>query len=82
MKELLNSDQRGWLTLLLIALFLVAWIWTEYTEYVERDNFTTEVYQFVSKGDRYTQAEGDKERDARLKLEERVRELEESRNGQ
>ena len=57
--KFMSQDARAWITLGLVALFLSLWIWTELTEYEERSNFNTEVIEFVSKGDRFTQAEGD-----------------------
>ena len=57
--NMMSQDARTWITLGLVALFLGLWIWTELTEYRERSNFNTEVIEFVSKGDRFTQEEGD-----------------------
>ena len=74
-----THELRSNLILFLLALFLTLWSYTEITEYRERENFTTEVYKFVAKGDRYTQAEGDEEREARLALEQRVKQLEQSK---
>ena len=55
----MREATRGWLTLVMVSLFMVLWSITEITEYQERDNFNTEVIKFVSKGDRFTQEEGD-----------------------
>jgi hypothetical protein len=78
----ITPENRSNLILFIITLFLFLWAYTEVTEYSERENFTTEVYKFVAKGDRYTQAEGDAERKARLALEDRIRKLEESKKGE
>ena len=55
---------------ILLALFWIAWAYTEITELVERDAVYEEVMDFVGKGDRFTQEEGNE-------LTERVRKLEE-----
>jgi len=69
----ISTDTKAWLTLGTILLFMGLWAWTELTEYEERSNFNTEVIEFVSKGDRFTQEEGDA-------LTSRVKKLEEKKD--
>jgi len=56
-------------TLMLVAAFLALWLYSEWSEYIGRDMFLTEVQGFVSKGDRFTDADG-------KALEARINELE------
>ena len=44
---------------MLTALFIGAWVYTEVSEYIDRQRFAEEVSDFMHKGDRFTQEEGD-----------------------
>jgi hypothetical protein len=46
------------LTLALLVTFLAAWLYTEVTEYFERDNFHKEVDTFIHQGGRFTDVDG------------------------
>jgi len=67
----MSSDVKGWVTLWLLAIFLVLWVWTEWAEYGERDEFTQAVTDFIEPGARFTAADGEA-------LEKRVEALEKS----
>ena len=43
---------------ILITVFFLAWLYTEVTEYIERDKFYVEVTDFMYKGDRFTSEDG------------------------
>ena len=45
--------------LFILLMFWSAWLYTEITEYSQRSKFTHEVSDFMHKGDRFTQLEGD-----------------------
>ena len=44
---------------MLTLCFVTAWLYTEVTEYIGRERFAVEVSDFMHKGDRFTQEEGD-----------------------
>ena len=64
-----NADNRQIIILSVLLLFVVMWLYTEITEYRNRSAFVEEVNDFMYKGDRFTQPEGDE-------LESRVEKLE------
>ena len=43
---------------MIIVVFFSLWLYTEITEYYERDQFSYEVKKFMGRGDRYTGTEG------------------------
>ena len=51
-------DKSG-ITLGLIILFLIAWVYTEVSEHLNRDKFKAEVIDFMDRGNRFTQEDGD-----------------------
>ena len=62
----------------LLALFWIAWLYTEVTEYAERSQFIAETQQnlaelndFAHKGDRFTVEDG-------IRLESRIEKLEQA----
>ena len=65
----------------LVGLFLILWIWTEVTEYFDREAYKREVNAFMkktepfmAKGDRFTSEEG-ADLEARIEaLEEQIKE--------
>ena len=44
---------------LLLTIFLGGWVWTEVQEYIDRENFGVEVYEFMNRGDRFTTEDGE-----------------------
>lgn len=60
-------------TIILLTLFLSLWLWTEFTEAVDRSHFYEQVSEFIGKGERFTAVDG-------AKLEARVKKLEEQAN--
>jgi len=61
----INPDLRGNLTLALLTILLAGWVYTEVTEYLERDAFISEVTgeldqltAFKQAGGRFTQEDG------------------------
>ena len=57
----------------IILIFFAAWLYTEVTEYIERDEFYVEVTDFMYKGDRFTSEDGQE-------LLHRIEELERNAN--
>lgn len=64
-----NADTRQVIILTVLVIFVAMWLYTEITEYQNRSAFVEEVNDFMHKGDRFTQPEGDA-------LESRVKKLE------
>lgn len=65
-----SREYRSMVIMWLLIIFIAMWAYTEISEYIARDLFVEEVNNFMHKGDRFTQREGDA-------LEERIRALEE-----
>jgi len=47
--------KRDLLILLILFTFWGMWLYTEFTEYDDRENFKKEVTRFMERGDRFTQ---------------------------
>lgn len=54
---------------IVLVIFFTLWLYTEITEYIERDMFQENVTEFMNKGDRFTGSQG-------KLLEERIKKLE------
>ena len=65
----MNRETRSIWTLTLLTVFLTLWLYTEFSEYFERDLFQQNVEKFMQKGGRFTEERG-------AELENRVSELE------
>ena len=65
----LNRDMRNDTILVLLIMFIVAWLYTEVAEHYSRDMFRETVEEFMTEGDRFTTDDG-------AELEKRVEKLE------
>ena len=50
---------RDTLIIAMLTVFMSMWVYTEISEYITRDLFTAEVNEFMHKGDRFTNEDGD-----------------------
>lgn len=56
---MLGDNVKAFHILLLLTVFWSAWLWTEVTEYLERQKVIEQMSDFVNKGDRFTKEDGD-----------------------